>query len=55
MLKSLPVPIDALDTETLLLVVRGIAAAAAENTDTIDDVGLSLIAPRTFDETLDGS
>jgi len=55
MLKSLPVPIDALDTETLVLVVRGIAASAAENTDTIDDVGLSLIAPRTFDETLDGS
>ncbi len=53
MLKSLPVPIDLLDTETLVLVVRGIAASAAQNTDTIDDVGLDLIAPRTFDEAVD--
>lgn len=53
MLKNLPVPIDALDTETLVLVVRGIAASAAQNTDTIDDVGLNLIAPPTFDETVD--
>jgi len=47
------VPIDALDTETLVLVVRGIAASAAKNTDTIDDVEMPLIAPRTFDETPD--
>ena len=53
MLKSLPVPIDAVDTEILVLVVRGIAASAAANTDTIDDVGMPLIASGTYDETLD--
>ncbi len=50
MLKDLTDVMYASDAQTRVLLVRGLAADAADNTDRIDEVDMELTPPRTFDE-----